>query len=107
MFNFSSEIRRFHIVAVLQFFKSLERNVFESIRNNFKTFVCHIFTNDIVKDIIFLGVSEVGLLVMVIEGFIGKPENILWGTFNINSNVVWVSCDCSNNSFNLQVLVEW
>jgi hypothetical protein len=84
-----------------------KRNVFKGKGKNFKTFSCHFLGNNSVEDIIFLGFSEVGLLVMVIKGFVGKLEDVLWSTFNIDSDVVSISCNLSNDSLSLQVLVKW
>lgn len=50
---------------------------------------------------------EVHLLEMIIKSSVRKLENVLWSTFSVNSIMVIISWNLSNNSLSFKVLIEW
>jgi hypothetical protein len=50
---------------------------------------------------------EVHLLEMIIKSSVRKLENVLWSTFSVNSIMVIISWNLSNNSLSFEVLIEW
>lgn len=50
---------------------------------------------------------EIHLLEMIIKSSVRKLENVLWSTFSVNSIMVIISWNLSNNSLSFEVLIEW
>jgi hypothetical protein len=50
---------------------------------------------------------EIHLLEMIIKSSVRKLENVLWSTFSVNSIMVIISWNLSNNSLSFKVLIEW